>query len=396
MQQNFQKTFMFYANIQNYMAVSPADHLEPIFRKVGVASFTTYGIGVILAAIMMITASAIVLAAIGPYSYYSLTGEMIAVFAILIVVGAIALIQGIIVLLLGLSFRRKEIKSGRMLLYIILESISLLMLGVLLLLARTTTPGILLIVGSILFIIAACIYLPRSVSARLAGSITAIVAVSLFIATAWTPLPYYVGMRTTAGYSATFNTVMFTEILQMIAALIACVGALLYAYLAGKKSEPVVSIILGAAAVLFGVGTIVPSLGGLTAIPWDRLSYLPAESISLVGLSIGALIIFTIAGFLILASSGLGFAVYGRRLAALIAIQTPVQPRPVSPPVSPRAPGRVCANCNAPLVEGRKFCGKCGVRVEERPANRFCPSCGTVISPSDIFCGSCGAKFMDG
>lgn len=48
-----------------------------------------------------------------------------------------------------------------------------------------------------------------------------------------------------------------------------------------------------------------------------------------------------------------------------------------------------CANCNATLNLGAKFCPECGTPV---PQKRFCSNCGCELSPTAKFCSNCGQK----
>jgi len=54
--------------------------------------------------------------------------------------------------------------------------------------------------------------------------------------------------------------------------------------------------------------------------------------------------------------------------------------------------------CGAPLPEGSKFCGTCGVNVQEiiaKAAAARCPQCGAGISATFQFCRSCGAAVTE-
>jgi len=46
-----------------------------------------------------------------------------------------------------------------------------------------------------------------------------------------------------------------------------------------------------------------------------------------------------------------------------------------------------CPKCNTENKEGRKFCSKCGSKLEN-----VCPKCGYKNDPNDTFCGECGAE----
>ena len=50
-----------------------------------------------------------------------------------------------------------------------------------------------------------------------------------------------------------------------------------------------------------------------------------------------------------------------------------------------------CTNCNAELIEGAKFCGKCGTPAPKpEPEEVKCSKCGAKLVPNAKFCGKCG------
>ena len=50
-----------------------------------------------------------------------------------------------------------------------------------------------------------------------------------------------------------------------------------------------------------------------------------------------------------------------------------------------------CANCNAELKDGAKFCSECGT-----PTTVACVSCGNALSADDKFCAECGTPVAEG
>ena len=50
---------------------------------------------------------------------------------------------------------------------------------------------------------------------------------------------------------------------------------------------------------------------------------------------------------------------------------------------------RVCASCGTENLDGRKFCGNCGVALAAS-----CPECGSPNPPGMNFCGDCGAQLV--
>ena len=60
--------------------------------------------------------------------------------------------------------------------------------------------------------------------------------------------------------------------------------------------------------------------------------------------------------------------------------------------------GIATCTCGASLPEGSKFCGTCGINVQEiiaKAAVALCPRCGAGISPTTKFCRSCGAAVTE-
>jgi len=54
--------------------------------------------------------------------------------------------------------------------------------------------------------------------------------------------------------------------------------------------------------------------------------------------------------------------------------------------------------CGSPVPAGSKFCGTCGINVQEivaKAAAALCPRCGAGISPTAKFCRSCGAAVTE-
>lgn len=53
-----------------------------------------------------------------------------------------------------------------------------------------------------------------------------------------------------------------------------------------------------------------------------------------------------------------------------------------------------CPKCGNEVPEGKKFCGKCGTKLEVAPvvnnATNICAKCGAELTPGKKFCGKCG------
>ena len=55
-------------------------------------------------------------------------------------------------------------------------------------------------------------------------------------------------------------------------------------------------------------------------------------------------------------------------------------------------PTDVCANCGAPLGDGRAFCPKCGTPKAAAPKKNVCGNCGAELEDGQAFCPKCGHK----
>ena len=61
---------------------------------------------------------------------------------------------------------------------------------------------------------------------------------------------------------------------------------------------------------------------------------------------------------------------------------------------------KTCPNCNQPVSDTAKFCGKCGFNIKKHEEentiqNRFCTECGAKISSDLAFCTECGARLEE-
>lgn len=54
-----------------------------------------------------------------------------------------------------------------------------------------------------------------------------------------------------------------------------------------------------------------------------------------------------------------------------------------------------CKNCGEMMLEGARFCGKCGTRADE-PIKNYCPNCGAPTADGMLFCNQCGARLSAG
>ena len=81
-------------------------------------------------------------------------------------------------------------------------------------------------------------------------------------------------------------------------------------------------------------------------------------------------------------------------IGGFISVKAPTAPARVLTPslyTPARIPTKTCPTCGAYLVEGVRFCTKCGAKMEEKPTKRFCTQCGATINPEKRFCTQCGS-----
>ena len=60
-------------------------------------------------------------------------------------------------------------------------------------------------------------------------------------------------------------------------------------------------------------------------------------------------------------------------------------------PTPPSNTAACCTNCGNTIIEGNKFCSKCGTPVATL-AQKTCPNCNAPVKDGDSFCGKCGTK----
>jgi hypothetical protein len=331
--------------------------MEQAYRNLGLASFIVFGVALIMLGASVIALFGYVL------SLGRLTTEVSAISSLLIVAGTLYVVIGMIVMSLGPRFKREEMGWGRVILSIILYSIILILFAASLFVIDLTSTAILYTIGGVLIIVAALVYIPRSISARVVASIFGLVAISILLASIATlpgNLRFYYDLY--QGY----GSLIFASTLGSAAFLIACVSALLYAFLAKGGYQRIVFLVLGVTATIFGIGIIVNSLDPLVTLPWrSYFEYAPATLSAIMVLLILALVISTISGFLILATAGISFAVHGRELASAGPARATAR-APAARPEPAREHTSFCKNCGAPIDKGDKFCGRCGLKISTR------------------------------
>ena len=50
----------------------------------------------------------------------------------------------------------------------------------------------------------------------------------------------------------------------------------------------------------------------------------------------------------------------------------------------------ICNNCGHQLIEGDKFCPRCGTPI---PQEKRCPQCQMILAEDDLFCRQCGTRY---
>lgn len=328
--------------------------MEQAYRNLGLSSFIVYGVALVLLGLSVTFLFAYIMSLPG---FTGLPSEAIATYSIMIVVGLLYAVLGMVVISIGPRFKRRDIKVGSIILSAILYSIILVLFAaVLFVLHVYTSNAILYLIGAALIIVAVFVYLPRSVAARIVGSIFGLAGVAILLA----------GMQafptSAEGLSPAFGMVFYASTLASVAFMIAGVSALLYSILADGGYERISFLVLGVATTIFSIAIIVDSLDSLTTISWGTLfSYSTAALSAVMILLIIALIVSTVAGFLILATSGVSFAVYGSELSYAGHPRAPAA-RPAPAPETVR----FCKNCGASIEKGDKYCGKCGLSISTR------------------------------
>jgi len=235
--------------------------------------------------------------------------------------------------------------------------------------------GIVSLIAGIVLLIGVSLARGMSIQAKVVGAIFAMVfGIMATIQVHYSIFGYLigsVGLGAPSSFYSFFNDVssLFDPLgildwsyFTGIAFVVVAVGLLMYAFLSKGKAVAISYIIILVGALIFAIGLVRDSISQVTAGGfWNFVSNQPNLGI----VPAIAEIFFIIAGFLLLAASGLGMAAQVQGLAGPMMAGSTMSPaQPAATPMQSQGMGAV----------------------------QFCPKCGTQNEASAAYCKKCGAK----
>lgn len=252
------------------------------------------------------------------------------------------LITGIFLILAGKKVGKGNISNSNILRPIIMFSIYLLAIGIIGIILWSHTSflnnAILYIISAVLMISGSVIYVRNSTASKVTGAIIGIVAIALLF-NGGDILPYFLTFVST-------TTSLASGIISS-AFIVTAVAAMMYPFLKNSRFVTISFLIVMIGFTLYGIGIVIPTLS------WLNLSS-DLFSNSLFSIMIMGTITMTVSGFLILASSGIGIALFLRRFITFNVVQ---------------------------MSQDTQFyvCPRCGGNTEMRYDKQFCARCSTYL-----------------
>lgn len=280
---------------------------------------------------------------------------------VLIIIGATALLlTGIFVVRAGKKIGKGALPRNSIYLPILMFAIFLLIAGISGLIiagssyyAKTLTTGsILSIISAVLLIAAPVIYMRGTQASRIVGSIVSIASIALLMAAGRTFLNSVFDLR-----NLYFADLIGGE-LTYTAFIVCAAAALMYAFI-NKKYVEIVYVVAVIGFILYGSSITIQTLDVLSSPVWS----LPAPILALMAVLLAGIIILSISGFMILASSGIGLAVFLRK---------------VFPSINELKSSSASSQTTSVVESDVVYCQKCGTKVDNDA--EFCKKCGNKLN----------------
>lgn len=264
--------------------------------------------------------------------------------------------------------------------------------------------GILFLVSSIFLLIAFSFYSKSTTASKTTGGVLGLIAIILVTIATYLPLnfgiltisggSYFPGLSSLSAlvhaYTGNPNSVTtfvysgssgFPGTVGDIGLVIAAVAAIVYVFMRNTQSHiskyALIPIFIGLAGVLlFGVDGVISTVGFLSSPIWSSGAGTLLRSSGLIAASI----FLVIASIMIIASSGIGLAYYGRQFSSFSpsTVQSSTTPAisSIATQNASAQPG-VAPQQGTPAQYGNNFCTKCGLQLKQGAT--FCGNCGTKV-----------------
>lgn len=341
--------------------------LETDFRKWGMWSIISFGLGFLIISISSLIALLTDLNRI--------SGTLVIAFLISIPVVAIQIYSGYLLIKIGKSFGHGSVDNAQLYQFAKFYSIIFILSGIVLIFDNFVS-GIILFIAGIIAIIGLRSFSSTLQGEKAMGGILGIIAATLIVVSLSS------GPTRAFSYSGFYSGINILPFAG-IPLLIAAIGAFFYTRSKDKRTESISYIILAVSSLIFGLGILINALDPLTSSSLRNSFGWRSESDVVLGLFVAGAISLVISGFLTLAASVSGLVVFSKELSFV-------------PQITPKAEEKlnVCQNCGAQIPADKKFCENCGTEIKVKK-EMLCKACGAAISPQQKFCGSCGAKIEE-
>jgi hypothetical protein len=352
------------------------------FKTVGLASLLLLGVAILLGSISYYVDFQQLLAA----GVQNLGSAILTFLGLSFMIATALLVISVLTMAAGILARRGSFPVGVVVAILVLSSVAFILYGTGLLFVYSTCSsvpyysasacssygsildsGIVSLIAGATLVITTLLSLSRSAAAKVTGSIFAL-AFSILLVVKVSYGPILAGevppFSSTTGYYSLFANVsgllrplgiLDGSYFSAAAFIVVSIGLLIYAVLMHSRSRAVGYVVALVGFMIFAIGITWGSLGTVVdpsfwSFVWSQpgLGVIPATS--------EMLLIF--AGFLMMAASALGIAVYAQSTG-------PARTQSSVVPVTPlrQRGGLVCQSCGTENPPENLFCRQCGMRL---------------------------------
>lgn len=297
--------------------------VEAVLRKLVLAAATLLGVGYVVVDVPIVVLLGYRFSQI-PMDSSQHIGELAGI-TLFLVASVLLIILGCFFIIGGLQFYRGGAHQGVVFLGSLLASFYLLCLGLgsFLMVSQLNLSVMLLVIGPVLVMVATAIYMGRSVSFKLIGSVLGIVGGTLLAVAIFNQHVLEPVFEWGVPFPGPF---MSLAAMEAIVVILGPVTAFIYSILTERKEEPVAHVFLSIVGVVYGIGMFIGSqvlafsfLDLLWKAPYEGQVFygLPQWFFGTVAFWSASLFLLMIGGIMLIASSCMGFIFTAQEFAQL-------------------------------------------------------------------------------